>query len=334
MEKFAVKAEEADRALAEVQMKTFGLSHSVDQLGAQRKQVLAEIVKAEVVVRHAHEKERSLDSTINGEFTAYEKVAAQMKLVDMEEMVRLQKPTEILLATMYATGILFDLFDDRVQFQLDQLLKSKPWPTQQQQQLQLPSSTSSSVAIAEDPAASMPTLSLAFILEAKSIWFPVVSTFLRGNMREALRRLQTYSRAKIHLELSQPLFAKVMEMIQVFKMLAYQAAAQAAAAAATGGATKKPFSSSSAAASAAQRSAEKAASKAARAERRRQRRQSHTVSGDSSLPASPPPASPPTRSSQRSPSPNGGARKRISFTPGTSSSLPSSLLLSASRMVR
>lgn len=323
MEKFAVKAEDADRALAEVQMKTFGLSHSVDQLGAQRQQVLAEIAKAEVVVRQAHEKERSLDSTINGEFTAYEKVAAQMKLVDLEEMVRLQKPTEILLATMYATGILFDLFDDRAQFQLDQLLKSKPWPTQQlPSQLQLPSSsTSSSVAIAEDPTASMPTLSLAFILEAKPIWFPIVSTFLRANMREALRRLQTYSRAKIHLDLSQPLFAKVMEMIQVFKMLAYQASAQAAATA-TGGTTKKPFSSSSSA----QRSAEKAASKAARAERRRQRRQSQTASGDGSLPASPPPASPPTRSSQRSPSPSGGARKRISFTPGTSSSSQSLLL--------
>lgn len=280
MEKFALKAEEADRRLADVQAKTFGLSSSIDQLGAKRDQVREEIKKGEKVVSLAYDKERALDSTISAEFSSYEKIAAQMKLIDLEEIVRLQNPSDILLTTLFTTGYLFELYDVQIQYQLDNLLLAKH---SNQQRLQ------SGMLLSEQSMSSQdmtpPTLSIPFIVESRSIWFPVILRFLRTNMKEALRRLQTFSRGKIHLDRSQALFAKVMDIVQVFRMLAYQSSAQAA-------------TSSNLAAKAA---AEAAAAKASRAERRRQRQ----------LLKKEPPVSP------ASFSPSANERKRITFTPGS-----------------
>lgn len=223
MDVYVDKALAADKALADVQSKNFGLSHRIDQLYYQREEVLRSIQKAERDVAAAYEKERDLDGTISLEFAAYEKIAAKLQLIDVEEILRLQVPSPLLLVSLFAVGHLFDLYPSSLLALLQKAMMhsgSRP---------QLTSSTAQGIVIEDGEDRNAVSLSLEGIEKTKSLWYPVIRAFLTGNTKEALRRLQTYSRAKLHLDRSQELFHRVLDIVNVFRLLAYSMSAQHAA---------------------------------------------------------------------------------------------------------
>ncbi|RYH30567.1 hypothetical protein EON65_04755 [archaeon] len=127
MHKNVALADQSDEEIVKVQKRMHGLSDKVDRLQGLYKDCLDRLKAAEDFVEDLFSKEQSVDKTVNNSFSNYEKLAAKMTVVELEEIVRVKPPPRSLLVALFAFGIVFNLMPivESARIDLDNILESK-----------------------------------------------------------------------------------------------------------------------------------------------------------------------------------------------------------------
>lgn len=180
MEENAQKAEQIDLELDNQQQKLWGLSKFVEDALARQQDMKKQVVELSRQRDDAYTQEKFWDNKIHACFKEYEKASFRIQVEDLEEIARLQKPTPVLLIGLYISAAVFEFFPPNFSAKLGKVPLTK-----------------------ED------------ILNTTKEWMPTMRNHLT-NSKIFVRRLQTYSRAKMHIERCKVLFQMIKELFPIF----------------------------------------------------------------------------------------------------------------------
>lgn len=204
MDKHLLLAQQADQDIVAVQQKMYGLSDKIDLAQAKYKDCLKALQEAEERLESTHHIEVAADVSINKYFTIYEKAATKLSTVDIEEINRVHEPTSLLLTSLYTFGLVFDLFD---------VESEENGPNQSFKR-----TNSSTIGMQNSYRIGNQSLTYDQIQSSRGQWLPVVKRQMLKSI-DTLRLIQTFSRAKLHVERHQKLFARIKQLLDVFCLL-------------------------------------------------------------------------------------------------------------------
>lgn len=198
MERHIDLAQEADRDIIALQQKMNGLSDKIDSAQAKYKSLLRQLQAAEEKVDGCINLEKDVDGLINKYFSEFERLAVKVNAVDVEEIHRVANPPLQLQLAMYAYGIVFNLFNSTAN-------------ERGGASMNMGSSFRN-----YDPTNTV--ISMAEVENSFAVWFPWVKKQLTKST-DTLRLLQTFSRAKLHVDRHKQLFIQTKQLLDAFVAL-------------------------------------------------------------------------------------------------------------------
>jgi ankyrin repeat protein len=204
MEEFVVKSEKCDEELNEIQTKMNNNGRKVDIYYDKKIELNKSIKDVEFKLNACYSHEKDWDSKINFEFQNFEKSLSYILSEDLEEIARFSLPSNILLLTLYISGVVLDLFPKQYSQQTKNatedysyLFTSSLYANLLKQSQLLPSQSSD----------GKNKISKEFILsEQKKWWFNILLKLFLIKSNEIKHKLQSFTRAKLHIERCKDLF--------------------------------------------------------------------------------------------------------------------------------
>jgi ankyrin repeat protein len=232
MEKFVIQAEESDKAIIDIQQRMAGMSKKVDAALIQHRQVVIDIQQAEQELQAMYQEERDLDAGINKAFVDYELLASKLLPVDLEEIVNFRHPSSLLIVSVFACGVIFDMLptdafvstttrltarnidgDGNGQLMITNGSTPDPIGFMTRASSLISAITNNSSSVEQLPAEPL-LLSKDNIINSKSQWWPIVIKQFRKS-QDLVRKFQTFSRAKLHIHRSAELLKKVKDLLHI-----------------------------------------------------------------------------------------------------------------------
>lgn len=225
MEIFVVQAEESDKKIVEIQNKMAGMSKKVDAALIQHKIIVDEVNTAERVLQVMYQDERELDAGINSAFSTYELLASKLLAVDIEEIIHFRTPSPLLIVSAFACGVIFETFPMEILSNVS-TADSIPLGTEESIITGDGNSLQDSVGFitranslisaisANSFVAGKMKLNRETIINSKDQWWSAVMKQFRKS-HDLVRKFQTFSRARVHIDRSSELLSKAKDLLQI-----------------------------------------------------------------------------------------------------------------------
>lgn len=197
MEQFVEQSEQCDHELNEIQLK-LGKNHDkIDTLSEKQDSLKLQLNELEKTLQKCYKNEKKWDSKINYEFIIYEKSMSNIFSEDLEEISRFQYPSKILVSSLFISGILFDLFPQNSYVDVGKYPLLYHYNNQ------------------TDPLEPFHLTNDRIFSEKGSWWNQLLLKMFLMKSQDIIRKMQSYTRAKLHIERSKKLFQQAKLWLQL-----------------------------------------------------------------------------------------------------------------------